>query len=169
MKLKKPGLRIIKTAIAVFIALILSHLRSENSLPFYAAIAAVICMKPNVDGTIDVGINRVIGTLIGGLAGLVYLILFKGLITHHFINYLIISISIIFLIWLLDFFKKPNAISIMAIVFLSITINHGIEPEYPIAFAMNRTIDTLMGVVVAILVNRIHFDYLRKNPEEKGA
>lgn len=153
MKIKRPGLRIIKTAIAVFLSLIISHLRSENAIPFYAAIAAIICLKPNVDGTIEIGVSRLIGTLVGGLIGLLYLLILRDIHQHAFLNYFIVSIVMAGLIWAMSVAKRPNAISIMAIVFVSITINHGIDPVFPAEFAFNRVVDTLIGVVIAVIVN----------------
>lgn len=54
--------------------------------------------------------------------------------------------------------NKPKAISIMAIVFLSITINHGTD-TMPFLFALNRTLDTMVGVISAIIVNRSDFEF----------
>lgn len=167
IKIEKPGLRIFKTTLAVFLALILCHLRSVESIPFYGAIAAVICMKTDLDQTLEIGLNRVLGTLVGGFSGLVYLIIFKRMYLNSFTNYLIVSSVVFVLIWLMANLNKPNAISIMCVVFLSITINHGEAPDYPIAFALNRTIDTLVGVVIAVLVNWTDFE-MRKRIKQKA-
>lgn len=56
---------------------------------------------------------------------------------------------------------KPNAISIMCIVFASVSINHYGENFGAINFALNRTLDTLVGVVIAILVNSLDFEILK--------
>lgn len=160
--MKRPGLRIVKTAIAVFLSLCLCHIRSPESMPFYGAIAAIICLKPDVDDTIDIGVNRVIGTLMGGLTGLVYLLNFKRLDLNSFTNYFLVSLIVILLIWLMANLNKPNAISIMCIVFISIVINHGESPEFPVNFALNRVIDTLVGVLVAIFINWSDFEIRKK-------
>ncbi|MDU2353903.1 MAG: hypothetical protein E7D92_04820 [Anaerococcus sp.] len=57
---------------------------------------------------------------------------------------------------------KPKAISIMAIVFLSITINHGNEGNLAFVFAFSRTLDTMIGVISAIIVNGVDFDFIEK-------
>ena len=66
-KLPKIGMRIVKSALAVFVCLLIDRLR--GGMPFYAAIAAILCMQPDVANSLKTAANRVIGTLVGGLAG----------------------------------------------------------------------------------------------------
>ena len=161
--LKKPGLRIIKTGLAVIISLIISELRPGNGLAFYAAIAAVICMQPNVNQTLSKGINRVIGTIFGGFVGLIYLIAVPEGSISLMVDYLIITFVATIIIWIMASLNLKDAVSIAAIVFLSITINHANDPAgLPLPLALNRTLDTLIGVIVAIFVNYIDFK-LRKS------
>lgn len=171
MKMRRPGQRIFKTSIAVFLSFIFSHFRSSNSLPFYSAIAAIVCTKSDVHGSIDKGVNRIFGTLIGGIIGFLYLYFLRDYIENDLVNYLVISLILFFLIWFMSVLDKPNAISIMAIVFCSISINHVGEDFGAIEFALNRTLDTLVGVVIAIFVNSIDFEikkyiYFKKNKGE---
>ncbi|WP_299035131.1 aromatic acid exporter family protein [uncultured Anaerococcus sp.] len=161
--LKKPGLRIIKTGLAVIISLIISELRPGSSLGFYAAIAAVICMQPNVNQTLSKGINRVIGTIFGGFIGLIYLVVIPEGSIPLMVDYILISLVATLIIWIMASLNRKDAVSIAAIVFLSITINHANDPAgLPLPFALNRTLDTLIGVLVAIFVNYIDFK-LRKS------
>ena len=51
MPLAKPpkiGLRMIKSAVAVFLCFVIYLLRGQHGMPFYSAIAAVLCMQPYV-------------------------------------------------------------------------------------------------------------------------
>lgn len=170
MKLKKPGQRIFKTALAVFLSFTFSHFRSANALPFYSAIAAIICTKNDVNGSINIGLNRILGTCIGGFVGFLYLLFVRKNFTNDIGNYFLISIIMAFLIWILSSMDKPNAISIMCIVFASVSINHYGENFGAINFALNRTLDTLVGVVIAILVNSLDFEILKyiKYKNNKG-
>ncbi len=162
MKIKMPGLRIIKTFIAVTLAMIISRYRPGEGLPFYSAIAAIICLKSDVEGSRDIGKNRVIGTMLGGICGLIYLLIVPDNVLPSTLEYILISFLSSIIIWVMSMAGKPKAISIMAIVFLSITINHGKEAELPFLFAFNRTFDTMIGVVSAIIVNWSEFEF-RKN------
>ena len=60
----KPGLRMVKTGVAVLLCLVASILlHRENA--FYSCIAAVICMQSTTEKSLPVGIHRFIGTLCG--------------------------------------------------------------------------------------------------------
>ena len=162
MKFKKPGLRIIKTFIAVSLAMLISSFRPGEGLPFYSAIAAIICLKSDVEGSREIGINRVIGTILGGLCGLLYLLIVPANYLPVPVELILISLLASIIIWVMAMAGKPKAISIMAIVFLSITINHGNEGNLPFLFAFNRTFDTMVGVIMAIVVNWSDFE-IREN------
>ncbi|WP_044565169.1 FUSC family protein [Anaerococcus provencensis] len=162
MKFKKPGLRIVKTFIAVTLAMLISSFRPGEGLPFYSAIAAIICLKSDVEGSREIGINRVIGTMLGGLCGLLYLLIVPANYLPRAVELILISLLASIIIWVMAMAGKPKAISIMAIVFLSITINHGNEGNLPFLFAFNRTFDTMVGVIMAIVVNWSDFE-IREN------
>ena len=168
MKFKRPGQRIFKTSLAVFLAFTLSHFRSAHALPFYSAIAAIICTKNDVNGSINIGLNRILGTFIGGFVGFLYLLFVKKNLTNEIEEYFLLSVIMAFLIWLVSSFEKPNAISIMCIVLASVSINHAGEDFGAIDFAVNRVLDTLVGVLVAILINSIDFEILKFIKYEKA-
>lgn len=166
MKFKKPGLRIVKTFIAVSLAMVISSFRPGEGLPFYSAIAAIICLKSDVEGSREIGINRIIGTMLGGLCGLIYLLIVPANYLPVPVELILISLLASIIIWVMAMAGKPKAISIMAIVFLSITINHGNEGNLPFLFAFNRTFDTMVGVISAIVVNWTDFE-IRENYNNK--
>ena len=166
MKFKKPGLRIIKTFIAVSLAMLISSFRPGEGLPFYSAIAAIICLKSDVEGSREIGINRVIGTILGGLCGLIFLLIVPANYLPKEVELILISLIASIIIWVMAMAGKPKAVSIMAIVFLSITINHGNEGNLPFLFAFNRTFDTMVGVISAIVVNWTDFE-IRENYNHK--
>lgn len=167
MKFKKPGQRIFKTALAVFLSFTFSHFRSPYALPFYSAIAAILCTKNDVDESVDIGLNRIFGTFIGGFVGFLYLLYAKKNLTNEIENYFLLSVIMAFLIWLVSSMGKPNAIPTMCIVLASVSINHAGENFGAIDFALNRTFDTLVGVVIAIFVNSLDFEILKFIKYEK--
>lgn len=154
-QLPKVGLRTIKSGIAVFLCLLL--LPSE---PFFACLTAVICLQDTVYNSIHMGINRGAGTIIGATCGLVFLFIFRSLENHisnvhisKIIIYLIISLGIILMIYICVVLKRPGAINITCIAFLGVTTAHAYSD--PLFYATNRIIETLLGVVISILVNKL--------------
>ena len=154
--LKKPGLRIIKTGLAVLIAMLISYFRPGEGLDFYSAIAAIICMQQSVHETFHKGLGRIIGTIFGGAMGLCFLLLFPENSLPDILRIIIIAILVTLIIWIMASVNKKDAVSIAGIVFLSVSINHA-EDIVPFNFALNRVIDTLIGVLVAFFVNYIDF------------
>ena len=182
------GIVIIKAAISVFICcLIYLFFDIGTGAPFYSAIAAVICLQPEIKSTFRIGLNRTIGTLIGGFTGMFILFLIRGieLESRPVMAYLLISFCIIPLMYLAEIVKKPphfkfktpeqeekhtfalapfkylidfmrkNALTnITCIAFLSVTVTHGTDTSIS-GFALNRMLDTLIGVFVSFFVNII--------------
>ena len=155
MKLPKIGMRITKTFIAVFLCFLVSFIRKDG-VPFYSAIAAILCMQPDVSNSIKVGLNRAIGTFIGGIFGILILTIFHLYIPIDIImlRYFIASLMLIPLIYITVLVKKTTASYITCVVFLSIVITHGNDIN-PFIFGINRMIDTLIGIGISILINKI--------------
>lgn len=152
----KIGMRIIKSAIAVFICFLISMIRGQG-IVFYSAIAAILCMQPYVSNSLKVAKNRIVGTLIGGIFGMIVLMVQRMIIPSDMmiLNYLFISIAIIPLIYITVIVEKPSASYITCVVFLSVTVAHGIDVSI-YEFALNRILDTLIGIVVSLGVNAFH-------------
>lgn len=151
----KIGLRTIKSGIAVFLCLLL--LPSE---PFFACLTAVICLQDTVYNSIHTGINRGAGTIIGASFGLIFLFCFRTLenyIPNNYLSkliiYIIIAVGIILMIYICNLFKRPGAINITCIAFLGVTTAHAYKD--PLFYATNRIIETILGIVISILVNRL--------------
>lgn len=149
----KIGMRIVKSAIAAFLCLALFTLFGKGS-PFYSVIAAILCMQPDATNSLKVAWNRTVGTLVGGLYGLVMLLLVRGLLPPDWVmlEYLVISGALIPLMYLTVLIKKPGATYITCVVFLSITISHSTDVS-PYLFALNRILETLIGILVSLCVN----------------
>lgn len=74
-KLPKIGLRIIKSAVGVFLCYVVNLLRNGQGIVFYSQLAVLWCMQDYVSETKAKAKQRSLGTLVGALAGLVYIML----------------------------------------------------------------------------------------------
>ena len=150
-KILKLGMRTIKTAICVLICLLFNHLFSPE-VSLISAIAAIVCMQSTIENTLKVGVNRLIGTTIGGGFGILFLPLAQNAPFELF-PLLLMSIGIIVTIYLCNVIKMPGSSVICAIVFISLlAIPSDTQNLYLVA--VFRIIDTAIGIVVATLVNR---------------
>lgn len=151
----KIGMRIVKSAVAVFLCLSLYILFGHQGVPFYAAIAAILCMQPDVSNSKRVAVNRMVGTLIGGVYGILVLTLLKTFPPPELLQYLIISACLIPLMYITVVLKKNTATYITCVVFLSITVSHS-DALVPYAFGISRIVETLVGIFISLLINNFH-------------
>lgn len=151
----KIGLRTIKTAIAVFLCLLLFP-----NEPFFACMTSIFCVQDTVSNSINMAINRGLGTMLGAIIGLTFLILcrfFTFEIDTYPISkllvYITIALGIIVVIYICNLIKRPGAINISCIAFLAVTTIHAFTD--PIFYATNRIIETLFGIFIGLLVNKL--------------
>ena len=155
-KLPHIGLRIIKTAVVIFLSLTVSWLRAGQSNALYIAIAAMLAIQPTMEGAKSEGINRLIGTLSGGVWGTaVFLINVFALGRFHvLVQYLFVSLAIIPLILTSLKLKRPSTVSIACVVFLVVATSP-VGDINPLKYVGSRMLDTFIGFVIGMVVNPV--------------
>lgn len=159
-KLPPIGARIIKSAVAVAICMIIYYFRTllpiGNGIPFYSALAALWCLQPYSDSTKNNAGQRSIGTFIGAAYGLVFIVFLRFVgMTKSVLVYLFASFMIIPVIYLTVVLNKRNASFFSCVVFLSIALTHSFD-DNPYIFVFNRVLDTFIGIGVGLAVNNFH-------------
>lgn len=143
MEFKKVGMRIIKTVIAVVLTLEISKLLNINS-PILAGIAAIMTMETSVSESFKTGKYRMYGTMLGGIIALI--------ITQVLpINFITTAIGLFVILYISKVLKWKDAVRMAMIVFLVIIIDY--EDGYRFSYALNRTLDTFVGVIVGTAIN----------------
>ncbi|MDI9492157.1 MAG: aromatic acid exporter family protein [Bacillota bacterium] len=148
-----PGMRIIKTAIAVFLCLTLDFLRG-TPYPIQSSIAAVICLQPDIRSSRAIAGNRVLGTFSAGIYSYLFLLLFvEGFHVDPagYLFYSLVAAGIIPLILIVLMLKRPGSVIIASVVFLIICLTKG--EQNTLIFTIERVLDTLLGIGFALLVN----------------
>lgn len=164
MKIQRliPGMRIIKTALSATLCVMLAnliHYTIEIDITgFYASIAAVFTLESTMQNTKIKAKSRLLGTIIGGGVALVLYYL-NILLTGGNIQFLIIFIGIIISIQLCNVFNLQTGIMAACVAFLaSVTIS---SDEY-MFYIVIRTLETMYGVIIALVVNRYLFSIKHK-------
>ena len=190
MKLR-VGLRIVKTALAVFICLTLYVLLKTIEYipgvpdnfafnwynPFFAGIAAAYSIHPSKQASLRQAKNRCVASLIGGIIGILLVSIYTvfggewpnvyavNLETFNFLlPYILVSICIVLVIETGVVLKQKDAIFVSVLTFLSVTINpnSAVEKWYW-QFGINRILSTIIGVLIALGVNLFRLPRLYKN------
>ncbi|MGM9970409.1 MAG: HAD hydrolase family protein [Anaeroplasma sp.] len=155
--------------------------------PFFAAIATAYSIYPNIKKSIEQAKNRCVASLIGGFVGILLVLAFEtilGFINHDFnshywptltspiseliIPYVLVAICSIFVVVIGVKLNKQPAIFVSILTFLSITVNANavIANEIgEIGFGLNRIMSTIIGVLVALLVNSFRIPRRYKNKD----
>jgi len=159
----KIGLRIIKSAVAVFLCYIVNYFRGESGFVFYSALSALWCVQSYVSTTKHNAHQRIMATFLGACFGLIILLFFTFLrnefsinkFSLYFLKAVVTSLSVILVIHFTVLIKQKHAAYYSCVVFLSIVINHFSDAN-PFIFALNRFIDTSLGILIGVGVNLFH-------------
>lgn len=140
-------MRTIKTAISVLLTIGVAQTLNLQS-PLLAGIAAVVTMQSNIVKSLKKGKSRLLGTVFGATIGLIYSLILPG-------NLALVGIGVILVILVCNLMDWDDSITIALVVFLSVMIAQ--ESGERLSYSINRTIDTLIGVVIAASINLLIF------------
>ena len=145
------GWRNIKTSITAMLVAIVYCLIGRN--PAFACIGVIFGLGYDMEDSIKNGGNRLFGTLIGGLLSIVvfrfYLIFFpQG--GHTVFLAVLLGFAIVVLILLCSYFW-PGGVQPGGVVLCIVLFSTPVDSYIP--YALNRILDTSVGVIVALAVN----------------
>ena len=149
----KLGLRAIKTAIAVFLCLLISFLLNRSD-QLFSSIAAIICMQKTYGKSIEEGLHRLIGTVLGGIIGYLIILFIQLPDYQGILNVFVSPICILLVIYICNVIKKTDSVVIGCIVVLSVITPMDLSVSDKLVYVVDRVLDTSMGIIIAMLVNR---------------
>lgn len=159
-KIRLPGIgmRIIKSALAIAVCYLINILRGGAGMVFYSQLAALWCIQMYRSNTIKNALQRTIGTCVGAIYGLGYLLLYPFMLESgasiEWLEMLVVPCFIILVLYTAVLLRKGQAAYFSCVVFLSIIVNH-VGDLNPYLFVWNRFLDTMIGILVGIIVNDI--------------
>jgi uncharacterized membrane protein YgaE (UPF0421/DUF939 family) len=140
---RAPLIQVIKTAVAAIVAWFVCVVALDQSLPIFAAIAALLVVQPSVSQSFSRGLERSLGVVFGViLAFAVGLIFGTG-------TWIVLTVIVVSLLLAWAFKLSPgssNQIPISAMLVLSIG---GLTPSY----AVYRITETVIGAAIGLIVN----------------
>ena len=138
-----PRMRNIKTGIGVMICVLIGYIHIIDNI-FFAATACIVCMQTTVKSSLTVGLNRLKGTLVGGLIGFLFVLIRPG-------SPVLACLGVITTIYVCNVLNIKNSITVASIVYCAIMLNIG--TNNPLTYSLGRTWDTSMGVIIGVAVN----------------
>lgn len=148
MDLKRKSIRV---GISAALCMLASNLL-KLKFPFFVLLPAVMPISTFFGETLRFGINRIIGTSIGAVVG----VMLASIQTE---NTLLIGLGVIMLIYVCNYLKWDSTSSIACLVFVSIMVS---AKESAFEYSVHRLIDTFIGIAITTVVNNYVF-----NPDMK--
>ena len=140
MNLKRKAIRV---GVAAALCMLISNLFTLK-FPFFVLLPAVMPISTFFGETIKFGMNRIVGSAIGALIGVI-------LATIQTQNILLVGLGVIIIIYVCNYLKWDSTTSIACLVFISIMI--GVKDSSAFVYSVHRLLDTFIGVVITTIVN----------------
>jgi uncharacterized membrane protein YgaE (UPF0421/DUF939 family) len=151
------GFRTLKTALAISLILLVAYLFDYPDA-YYICSVALLTIQITPKESLRLGAQRLVGTAIGG--GLGTLMLYVSIYSNIHV-YILAVFSLILGIFISNLIKMKGASAICALVIMLILIVP--LDTKPYLYALKRTLETTIGIVVAVLIN---FSFKRKTKLE---
>lgn len=145
MDLKRKAIRV---GITASLCMLVSDLL-KLKFPFFVLLPAVMPISTFFGETIKFGINRIIGSSIGALIGIM-------LVTIQAQNILLVGLGVILIIYVCNYLKWDSTTSIACLVFASIMV--GVKGSSALLYSAHRLLDTFIGIAITTLVNHYIFN-----------
>jgi len=157
------GMRVIKTGAAVMICLLIALLTgNKESIPI-TAVSAIVTIRATQGETVSSGIFRVLGTVIGGALGILT-VLIRLYLPYYNEGLYVIVIPLVLLLnlYLCNVLKMQDSCTISCVVTILIAapLTHDETINNAFIYTLIRLRDTLIGVVVATVMNIVPYQII---------
>ncbi|BED92821.1 MAG: FUSC family protein [Candidatus Paraimprobicoccus trichonymphae] len=152
----KIGLRAIKTAIAVFFCTLISVILNREDL-FCSAAVSVVCMRQSYKKSLEKGIDRFVGTVIGAAIGYLALELSGYIPYYDKVRIFVLPMCILLVSYFCNLFNRRKSVSIGCVILLVIIARINYDMTNNFMFVIQRVIDTLIGIAISTIINKYFF------------
>ncbi len=150
----RPGMRSIKTVVAVFFTLLIGFCMNRTTTIAVASVSAIVCMRQNNQETMRFSAMRLVGTVLGGVIGFLAVLIGEYIPRYTQGAFLVVIPAFLILdLYLCNVLHIQQTSTISCIVVLLVAVNFESTRRGAILYALNRALDTLIGVGVALLVD----------------
>lgn len=146
------GMRNVKTAISATLVALIYFIIDRN--PTFACIGAIFGMGSDMNNSKLHGGNRLFGTIIGGVIGMLLFHIYVQFYPDgekRYIILLLLFVGSLLLVMTSLFCKWPGAIQPGGVVLCIILFNTPVDTY--ISYSVNRIVDTGIGVIISLIIN----------------
>jgi len=169
------GMRVVKTAVAVFICLIIALFTGVTESMPISAVAAIVTIRATQGETLRTGAFRLLGTFFGGAIGILTVVIGLFLPYYHDgLFVVVIPLMLLFNLYLCNVLNMQDSCVISCVVTLVVAAH--VTPDATVreslVFTLMRLLDTFIGVTVATVMNLLPYfiaDKIKKRKNGKEA
>ncbi len=145
------GIRIVKTAFAATLAMIIASF-VDLRMPLMAGFAALVSMKSSIFDSYKAVYNRLLSTVVGAVIASAFQYI-------GFTNYFAMFMGVIAIINICNFFKWKDSTTLASMVFIIVLLYKPSAPSYLTywQYGINRFLDTAVGLGIGFFVNYVIF------------
>lgn len=155
LKVPRIGARTIKTGITVFLCSLISLFLFKRETGIISSMSGITCLENSLETSVNNGKNRIIGTIVGALTGFIVMYICNSLNSNSVINSLIAGVGTVVTIYICVLFSINKCINTACVMFLILIMDVGQEKW--LTYSIIRTVDTFIGVLIGITVNKYIF------------
>ncbi|AYW48723.1 hypothetical protein C7K38_10250 [Tetragenococcus osmophilus] len=146
------GMRTFKTALSVVICVLLFHVLGRDN-PLIATITAIVSLRQDMTSTVSIGKERILGNTVGSLAAMIYLVVQHFLPQTLLLQLTLLPTLVALVVIFQDGIDNNSGIITGIATFILITLS---TPQgESVIVALDRIVDTFIGVGVAIFLNTV--------------
>lgn len=144
------GLRTVKTAVAVIVAIVVVELLgTTDSKLIFAMLGAMAAVQPTFKESLEAFLSQIIGVIFGAIAGI-------ALLALHMPSLVTIGIGIILVITLYNILRIRYSPSLPCFILVMLCSTPDV---HPMMYALGRIWDTAIGLTIGMLINMLVFPY----------
>jgi len=154
------GMRVVKTAVAVMVCLLIALLAGRRAAIPITAVSAIVTIRSTHGETLSGGFFRILGTVIGGLLGLLaYIIRLYLPYYDEGLFVLIIPLLLMLNLYLCNVLKMQDSCSVSCVVTVLVATPITLDATVNDAFiyTLLRLWDTFVGVIVGTIMNIVPY------------
>lgn len=152
----RVGMRIVKSAVAVFLCLFIYYLMGQEEIPFFLVMAALQSLQPYQKDVKEIAQQNVLGTMLGAGCSLVILLLQRFVLGSAHSEYLFycvfVALGVAVTIYCAVVLGHGEIAQFSAVVYICIIMVH-LDNESPFLYVLKRLTETLMGIGIGMAVN----------------
>lgn len=146
----RPGMRVIKSGLAVFCILLIFKLFDWDGAQI-AALSAVFSLREDFDSSVQFGSSRVYGNALGGAYAFLFFLI-EMLVGESFWLTLIV-VPVLTMLTIMSNVAIGNKAGVIGGVSAFLIITLSVPSGNRLMYALIRVFETFVGVFIAILIN----------------